>query len=90
MDDKVEICGGCALERMCHANGKPPTSAGDGACSASLRRKASWLMFWIPLIILTAGLFLMVGALRWNDLLSFVAVAGILTLYYTILKLKLK
>ncbi len=90
MTNEDEICSGCALERMCHASGKAIGGADGETCDAGMRRKASWLMFWIPLIILSVGLFVMVGLMAWDELLSFGVVIGVLAVYYMILKSKLK
>lgn len=75
-----EICGGCLLKSVCKA---PEASE---CISPQLRRKAVWLMFIIPLIIITVFLFLLVGMMHWNELLSFGVVILILTVYYIIIR----
>lgn len=86
MANEEEICSGCVLERMCHKSIVDATDAADGC----MRQKAAWLMFWIPLIIIAVGLFLMVGLGGWDELMSFAVVVVILAAYYVILKFKLK
>lgn len=78
-----EPCTGCALEKLCHKSIVDSSDEADGC----MRRKATWLMFWIPLIIIALGLFLMVGLAGWDELLSFAVVVVGLATYYIILRL---
>lgn len=91
MSHEEEICNGCVLANLCKAGTAYSSEENGeiGECSKGLRKKAVLLMFWVPLLIIGAALFLLVGLLKWHEALSFGLVVVVLIVYYIILKLKL-
>ena len=94
-----EICGGCVLANFCKAGQSDEFGdKSDEACSepygdgdrCSRRRKAVWLMFWIPLIIIAVMMFMLVGVIGWDELASFGVVAVVLVGYYFAIKARMK
>lgn len=88
MNHEDEICCGCVLSSLCKA-GQATESQKSAECSNGLRRKAIWLMFWIPLIIIGGGLFVLSGLAGCNEAVAFGIIVLIVAIYYIVLKLKL-
>ena len=87
MNSQDEICGGCVLSSLCKGKNTFDEQGIDGKhCNIQFKRKAVWLMFWIPLFLLVSSLFIMVSTLKWGEAQSFGIATCILTLYYIIIK----
>ncbi len=86
MNHEDEICGGCVLSSLCKS-GQATNSLKGTECSKGLRRKAIWLMFWMPLIIIGGGLFVLSEVAGCNEVVSFGIVVVIVATYYIVLKL---